>query len=153
MELRPVVNGLPLPDLLVSLMRTGQWRHPGDSKLTELIPFLADPVDFLTIEGMARESSGFLADEPDMSTLFHEVRGSRVDGPVELPWRDVERSFFVAVCRFPGDDVGIALDYRTSESDPRVIASNWEEGHRCRWTEVATSFSRFVDMMELDRRG
>jgi hypothetical protein len=147
---RPTVNGLPLPELLVALIREGRWVHPGDIRLRELIPFLIDPVDFLrSPEAMARESSWHLADDPRMSALFHAVRGGRVAEPVVLPWLDADRSFFVAVNRWPGDDVGIALDYRTSAVDPRVVAGDWGSGQGCVWREVAPMFSIFVRLLGL----
>lgn len=150
MESRPTVNGLPLPELLVTLIREGRWKHPRDARLREVIPFLVDPVDFLaSLEAMARESSGHLADDPRMAAVFHEVRGHLAAGPVELPLRDVDRSFFVAINRLPGDDVAIALDFRTSAGDPRVIASDWDAGRGCVWREVAPTFSQFVQALGL----
>jgi hypothetical protein len=147
------VNGWPLPELLVALIRDGHWVHPGDARLRELIPFLVDPVVFLsTPEAMAFESRWHLADDPRLSALFQIVRGSRTVGPVELPWLDADRSFFVAVNRWPGDDVGIALDYRTDALDPRVIASDWGSGQACIWREVAPSLSGFVRLLGLGRQ-
>jgi hypothetical protein len=146
----PMVNGLPMPELLVGLIRQGRWVHPGDAQLRELIPFLLDPVDFLTSpKVMAWESSGHLADNPEDSAVFHTVRGSRVAEPVELPWLDADLSFFVAVNRQPGDDVAIALDYRTSMADPRVVASDWGTGQTHVWREVAPTFSGFVRLLGL----
>ena len=148
MEQRPTVNGLPLPDLLVSLIQNGRWVHPGDDQLRETIPFFGEPVDFLqSVESMQGESSGFLADDPAMSTVFHEVRGSKTIGPVELPWLDVELAVFIAVNRFPGDDIGIALDYRTESNDPRVVANDWGANRGCIWREAAPSFSTFVQSL------
>jgi hypothetical protein len=147
------VNGWPLPELLVALIRDGHWIHPGDALLRELIPFMVDPVVFLsTPEAMACESGGHLADDPRDSAVFHIVRGSRVVGPVELPWLDADRSIFVAVNRWPGDDVGIALDYRTDALDPRVVASDWGSGQGCVWREVAPTFSTFVRLLGLGRQ-
>jgi hypothetical protein len=99
------VNGLLLPLLLVSLVEAGRWRHPGDDTLKSAIPFLDDPVDFLPIEAMRRESRPSLADDPKISTLFHVTRGRTPASAVALPWLDIERAVFVAVNRFPGDDV------------------------------------------------
>jgi hypothetical protein len=143
---RPDVNGLPVPSLLVELLKQHRWRHPGDEALRDLIPFLREPVDFLTsVEAMRRESAGSLANEPRFAKVFHMARGSRSAEPVSLPWLDVELSLFVAVNRFPGDDLAIALDYRTDATDPRVVASDWDEGPGgCEWREVAPSFSQFV---------
>jgi hypothetical protein len=149
-EQRPTVNGLPLPDLLISLIQHKRWVHPGDERIRELIPFFGEPVDLLqSVESMQRESSGFLADDPTMSTLFHEVRGSKANGRVELPWLDVEFAVFVAVNRFPGDDIGIALDYRTDSNDPRVVANDWGMDRGCIWREVTPSFSTFIQSLRL----
>jgi hypothetical protein len=149
-ELRPAVNGLALPDLLVRLIRAGCWTHPGEARLRKVIPFLVDPVDFLTSpEAMARESSGRLADDPKMAAVFHLLRSSRMDGPIELPWLDADRSFFVAVNHWPGDDVGIALDYRASVDNPCVVAGDWGSGRGCVWREVAPTFSGFVRLLGL----
>ncbi|HLN29229.1 MAG TPA: hypothetical protein VK395_15880 [Gemmataceae bacterium] len=144
-----VVNGLQLPPLLVALLQQGRWQHPGDEVLRRLIPFFRESVDFLTaVPAMRRESSGFLADEPRIAKVFHEARGSKSAEPLCLPWLDVELAVFVAVNRVPGDDLGIALDYRTGVLDPRVVASDWDEGAGgCIWREVATSFSEFVRML------
>jgi hypothetical protein len=79
------------------------------------------------------------------------VRGSRLRERVELLWLDADRSLFVAVNRRPGDDVGIALDYRTNVLDPRVVASDWGSGQACVWREVAPTFSDFVRILGLVR--
>jgi hypothetical protein len=145
-------NGLLLPERLVALIRDGHWVHPGDARLREVIPFLVDSVDFLrTPEAMASASSGRLADDPRLSAVFHMVRGSQVVEPVELSWLDADRSFFVAVNRWPGDDVGIALDYRTDVLDPRVVAGDWGSGQTCVWREVTPTFSGFVRLLGLRR--
>jgi hypothetical protein len=142
------VNGLPVPELLSALSRDGQWVHPGDARLREVIPFLVDPVVFLsTPEEMSRESSGRLADDSRLSPVYHMARGSRATEPIELPWLDVERSFLIAVNRWPGDDTAIALDYRTDVLDPRVVAGDWESGRGCVWREVSPTFSTFVRLL------
>jgi hypothetical protein len=149
----PSVNGLPVPELLSELIRGGHWVHPGDVRLRNVIPFLVDPVDFLnTPEAMARESSGRLADDPRLSPVFHMARRCRKAEPFELPWLDVDRAFFVAVNRWPGDDTAIALDYRTDDLDPRVVASDWGAGRACVWREVAPTFSAFVGSLGIVRR-
>ena len=80
---------------------------------------------------------------------MRELRGSLQALPVELPWRDVERSILVAVNRNVGDDVAIALDFRTSQSDPRVIASAWREDGLF-WEEVAPTFTQFLRAIPVD---
>jgi hypothetical protein len=55
----------------------------------------------------------------------------------------------IAVNRFAGDDVGVALDYRTSASNPRVVASDsWTDPPRCTWYTVARDFSAFATAMD-----
>lgn len=42
------VNGLPLPPLLLQLLAEGRWRHPGEAALRQAIPWIEDPLDFLS---------------------------------------------------------------------------------------------------------
>ena len=145
------VNGLPLPPLFVELLQQERWQHPGDHALRRLIPFLREPLDFLTtVQAMRRESRGILADDPDIAMVFHAARGSKSTEPIGLPWLDVELAVFIAVNRFPGDDLGIALDYRTESANPRVVANDYHSGGSgCIWREVAPSFSEFVRLLDL----
>ena len=90
----------------------------------------------------------FIADDPKLSHVFRMVRGSKSVEPICLPWLDVELAVFVAINRVPGDDLGIALDYRTGAADPRVVASDWQPGAKgCHWREVAPTFSQFVQFL------
>jgi hypothetical protein len=145
------VNGLTLPKLLLDLMEQGKWKHPGDPVIQTVIPFLKDPVVFLSSsQHIAFESQGFLADDPQ-NAFFREYRGAPgIDKP--LPWLDVDRALFVAVNRNIGDDVGIALDYRSDVDDPRVVASDWSFNGLhgvCNWREVSSTFTNFVRLLKL----
>lgn len=115
-----------------------------------MIPFLLAPVNFLLhVEAMRFESTGWSADNPQASGYFQEYRGSR-DGERDLPWLDAEKSLFIAVSRKIGADLGIALDYRTSIEDPRVVASDWwrdKNELRCNWRQVEAQFTDFVEKM------
>jgi hypothetical protein len=153
------VRGLALPRLLVSLLDSGRWRHPGDDVLRAVVPWFEDPLDFLHSPGEMRRESYWLyedgsADDRRDSALFHVVRGS-VAGPGDLPWLDVEQAFNIAVNRRPGDDVAIALDYRTDPADPRVVGSDaWTSQHETGrvtyvWREVAPAFSVFAGALGL----
>jgi hypothetical protein len=144
-----VVNRLPLPPLLVELMRTGRWQHPGDEAIKRAVPFFDAEVDLLSIDEMRRESRGKLADSPKLSTFFREVRHHAAPEPNELPWRDVDRSVLIAVNRIAGEDIAIALDYRTNMEDPRVIATDWTQRGGCFWREVAPTFTRFATLLGL----
>ena len=144
------VNGLLLPPLLLRLMESGRWKTPEDAVIRSLIPFLKDSVDFLaSVECIAFESQGSLADDEGAATLFHVYRSS---SGVEktLPWRDVERSILIAVNREIGADVAIALDYRSGAAEPSVLASDWWTGdERCHWRQVCRTFTAFVELLNL----
>ena len=142
------INGLPVPQLLRDLVSQDRWRHPGDDALRELIPGLYkpvhDPVDFLPFDRMARESCCKPYSDEFM-TLYKEGVGSISDVP-DLPWVDIEKRFFIAVCAIPGADVGIALDYRLSPDEPRVVALCYsgDPNGDFYWTHVSDSFGDFV---------
>ena len=140
----PRINQLPVPALLLKLMEQGQWQHPGDAVLREVIPFFREPVDFLLdLEEMTSESGDQLEDTEE--DFFHERRSSKDARAHALPWRDLDRSFLIAVNREPGDDLALALDFRSSVDDPQVIANNWHTGIRgCVWQLVSPTFSDFV---------
>jgi hypothetical protein len=75
------VRGLPLPTLLMELLASGRWLHPGGEGLRGLMPWLEDPLDFLTdVHQMRRESRSLdlFADDEASSRLFRAIRGSVV---------------------------------------------------------------------------
>ncbi|GHI83399.1 hypothetical protein [Streptomyces xanthophaeus] len=150
------VRGLALPAELTALLRQGRWRHPGDAKMAELAPWFEDPLHFLTsAEQMTSESRSMdmFADDPLSSKLFREVRGSssgQAGRPVELPWLDIDQAVLIAVNRVPGDDVALALDYRTDPLDPRVVGSDfWTDPRRCAWRPLAPTFTAFAEALGL----
>ncbi len=134
-----------VPGLLTELMKAGRWKQPADEAVKNAIPFLREPMRFLLdVDDMVQESTGFLADSPEMSELFHVYRGSK-GTERQLPWLDVDKALFIAVNRIEGADLGIVLDYRTSLEDPRVVASDWQSGNNTHhWKEVESRFSDFV---------
>jgi hypothetical protein len=134
------------------MLAAGRWRHPGDEVMREVIPWFEDPLVFLdSLDHMRRESRSLdmFANDPRSSELFRVAYGS-VAGPVDLPWLDAERAFLIAVNQMPGDDVAVALDYRSDPSDPRVVASDfWTDPHQCAWRMAASAFSAFADALGL----
>lgn len=84
------------------------------------------------------------ADDERSSRIFHVVRGSQ-SGRLWLPWLDVERAVLIAVDRRIGDDVAIALDYRSDTGHPAVVASDaWTYPSGYLWRPVAVSFEAFA---------
>jgi hypothetical protein len=147
------VRGLPLPALLTELMAGGQWRHPGDDALQAVMPWFEDPLDFpADVDQIRRESRALdvLADQEDTASLFRMARGTACPDPLELPWLDVDLAVIIGVNHFAGDDVAVALDYRTSTADPRVVASDiWTDPSQYAWRTVATTFSTFAAALGL----
>jgi hypothetical protein len=112
-----------------------------------VIPFLREPVDFLLSEARMRfESQGQCVGLPHL----REHRSSESEER-PLPWRDDDFALCIAVNREIGADIGVALDYRTSSVDPRVVASDWwtDDPMTCYWREVTATFSEFVRRLEL----
>ncbi|MGC4809732.1 hypothetical protein ACLQ29_04280 [Micromonospora sp. DT228] len=144
------INGLPLPDPLIDLIESGRWRHPGDEVLRHLIPWLDDPLDFMTTIDELRLQNRLTAQlDSDTMGFFHIGRGS-AGRPVVMPWLDLDQAVFIAVCRYAGDDISIALDYRTNPSDPRVLATAVIPAARhCSWRQVTPTFTQFVDALHL----
>ncbi|WP_089106491.1 hypothetical protein [Streptomyces hyaluromycini] len=147
------VRGLPVPAALTTLLDQGRWRHPGDAEMARLIPWFGIPVDFLSsVHSMERESGSLDTadgDEP-FAAFLHLAWGSRQQAPVELPWLDVEKAFFIAVNREIGDDVALALDFRTDPADPRVVGSHVSTDPMAqRWRVVTPTFSSFAAALKL----
>jgi hypothetical protein len=137
---------LPLPPMLRDLLASGRWQQPPDEVIYAVVPFLREPVVFLTSEvRMRQESQGQGIGFPH----FREFRSSESESR-PLPWLDDDLALFIAVNREIGADIGIALDYRTSSSDPRVVASDWwTDDKTCYWREVTSTFSEFVSRLGL----
>ena len=75
------------------------------------------------------------------------IKSSRASGDsVELPFLDYDKSINIAINRHPGDDISIVLDYRLGKREPRVLASDFGQGHsHCVWRVVAQSLDEFVE--------
>lgn len=139
---------LPLPPLLVEMMEDGRWTHPGVEGIAKIAPFIRDELEFRISPNLVREGECIMLDTEVENEFLHEYRGSKIGTERELPWIDVEKTALIAINRFPGDDVSIALDYRTSITDPRVVGTEWVEGNGngLYWREIAPTFTIFADM-------
>ena len=139
------IRGLVVPSLLVDMIRDGRWQHPGDDVLARAVPFMSDPLDFLTSLDAIRFNSGLshaFGGEP-LRIHYRWIRSSK------LPWLNIRRAFFIAINRNIGDDVAIALDYRTNRREPRVVASEYTDANGYRWCAVADTFSAFVESLAI----
>ena len=146
------VRGLALPAQLTFLLAQGRWRHPGDAEMARLIPWFESPIDFLTSAGQMEWESRSLDtfDDDGYSAFLHVARGGSQEAAVGLPWLDTEQAFFIAVNRVLGDDVALALDYRTDPADPRVVGSYVSTNPVLyEWRVVAPTFSAFAAALDL----
>lgn len=147
---------LPVPALLEELLDRGLWRHPGDHRLREIIPWFEDPLDFLASIAQMRADTHSLrraVTDPAISQYLRVMAGDERNSPVTLPWVDIEQTLLIAVNRKLGDDTCLALDYRTDASDPRVIGSDvWTLPSRCIWRFVSPTFSAFAALLSRDGR-
>lgn len=134
--------GITPPDFLIELMRSERWLNPGDSVWKRIIPFLDGPVELLNLDSIEQNSQGKTAGSPE--NYMREMRSDDSTPSKELPWLDVSQSFFIAVSAVPGDDIGVALDFRQSDpADPRVVACKWSDDG-CEWKLAVSTFSEFV---------
>ena len=133
-------------------MRHRRWGHPGDEVLARVMPWFRDPLVFLASVPAMEDRSKALdlwVDDASLARVFGFARGA-ADGPVELPWLDVDTAFFIAVAQYAGDETAVALDYRTGAIEPRVVASDvWTAPGACDWRVVAESFTAFAAVLGL----
>lgn len=140
---------LPLPQTLIEMIETDRWAHPGDDVMLARIPFIRDPLVFLgSKDNMLFESGPLMGPNEIENEMFSEYRGSAI-GDRDLPWIDVEQTLFIICNKWPGDDVGVALDYRTGINSPRVIGGDWRSGNNCIYHEISPSFDAFVELIGL----
>jgi hypothetical protein len=123
-------------------MERDEWKHPVDEVIKTLLPFFLEPVDFVTsISGM--EVKPF----PGYDHMFQDS-GTKNSRAKSLPWLDSDLALYLAKNRYIGDDIAIALDYRISRANPRVVANNWHTGiSGCPWEVVAPSFEEFINRL------
>jgi hypothetical protein len=116
------------------------------------MPWFEDPLMFMAdLRDMRFQNRALdsIADDRTISDLFRLARGSRTDHPVDLPWLDVDQAVLVAVNEHAGDDVALALDYRTDATDPRVVASDiWTDPGQLSWRVVTPTFTDLVTVLQ-----
>ena len=149
------IRGMQFPPYFQELWISGKWRQPEDQLIRTLIPWLQGPIEFIeNMRWLRLENRGRLADTEFSRKLFQEYHGKSAVNHPDLPWLDVDASLMIAVNKIPGDDLGIAIDFRTSLDDPRVVASLWcTEPHRVEWRLVSKTFSGFVESLQIDTAG
>jgi hypothetical protein len=143
-----VINGMPLPRDLIALVEAGRWKQPADlSGFDRLFPALAETKSFLkftlySLDYMQFENRHWLnqTDPMFLGTRDHENPPGDIDPSLSLLVGDL--GF--------GLEQPIALDYRLSIDEPRVLTLNWWDGGReSRWVVIARSVRTFADLVGL----
>lgn len=139
------VKGLNIPNKLIELInRKDEIFHLENFSLA--FPFLTFPINFLeSIE----EIKGISEDNYLLNEDFWGIKSSQSKGKyIDLPWLDYDKSLFIAINKFPGEDLAIALDYRLNENQPRVVASDFNEKYpHCEWHVIAKSFDDLLEKL------
>jgi hypothetical protein len=143
-------RSLKLPVPLAAMIQSGMWRHPGAYVLRRKIPFITDPLVVLqTFDQMVREGYPLMGRDSIEDPQYCEYRGSQI-GLRELPWIDVEKTLFIMCNERIGDDVGIALDYRHSLTEPRVVGGDWHSSPGgIIYRLIANNFAEFAKSIRL----
>lgn len=139
-----IVNSLPLPALLLELIESNRWRAPNDHRVFNQLFTEHSDVTFFSPSQMEKETSWWLLLSVDGSYLRGYPDSNYAPG-------DIERSLTVLIGDVGlGYDAPFALDYRTSNLNPRVIHYRWhEQTERSRWLEIAPDFQSFVHLLNL----
>jgi hypothetical protein len=127
------IGGLPLPSDLVSAIRRAIWRPPSDpSVYVSVFGEQAEHVDEIERQNVTWQSRA-------SSDVFGEqvVSGSvGIDPTLSVVIGDL------------GPDMPIALDYRVSRNDPRVLYLGFTS--RPTWKVVADNFTYLLRSLGLD---
>lgn len=139
-----IVNSLPLPALLLELIEGNRWRTPEDHRVFDRLFPEHSGVTFYSPSQMEKETSWWLSLSIGGSCLRGRPDSNHAPG-------DIERSLTVLIGDVGmGFDAPFALDYRTSNLNPRVIHyRRHEHTERSRWLEIAPDFQSFVHLLNL----
>jgi hypothetical protein len=137
------VNGLKLPDQLVTMLASGRWNPPEDREVLAKLG-IEDSADlaFLGLAAMEENTNALKQLSDKQGELFGLVSGcgkSIVEGQL-----DITKAVMIAATR--GQEA-LCLDYSTAGT-PRIVASRYEpEG--VKWVEVARSFDDLLEILKL----
>lgn len=112
-------NGLPLPDDLVALIESGQWRSPSDpTGLDQLFPERSEFCCY---------SIGMMEGETRVIYRNNNPMWRGTPDP-DYPPGDIDPKLAVLIADLGlGYDQPIALDYRPSLERPRVLTLQWDQ--------------------------
>ena len=139
-----VVNGLPLPRGLLSLMQAGRWQSPADRSLVDRLFPENGGLCLFQVSLMESETRAWCREDMRSPMLLGEQDPDYPPGDI-----DPRLTVFVADLGH-GFDQPIALDYRVSAERPRVLTLSWRaRGERNRWVEIAPDIEAFAQLVGL----
>jgi hypothetical protein len=139
-----VVNGLPLPRHLVTLIEAGRWKAPADrGAVDRLFPENGGLCPY-SVAQMAVETQGLFNPRLFGGALLG------VSDPDRRPG-DIDPRLAVIVADLGhGFDQPIAIDYRTSRDRPQVVTIQWPgQAGPPRWVIVAPDILTFAELVGL----
>lgn len=128
------INGLRLPDALVTFARKGRWSPPEAAVLERVFGDRPDHPQFYSLDYMPRENAGWLRQSDPV--YFGKPSTTKPPGDI-----DNTRSVLIGDL---GPDLPIALDYRTDP--PRVL---YLGKNTSLWIEVAKDFDQLCERLGL----
>jgi hypothetical protein len=145
------VNNLPLPKLLLDLIKANKWELPEEQSAFKTV--FKHTMDEKLIRGllyslktMKSETAALFEDNPSFIEMFHGKKDENFN-PGDI---DPTKVVFIGDLGL-GSDQPIALDYRLDESNPKVITLLWRslpKGNR--WITISENFEEFVEMIGLE---
>ena len=143
------INGCSLPPLLISLLKTGQWKLPGDVQPLRQITGVRHPEDysFLDIPEIVTETGSLFRIFEEGQGELYGLASSRRSGRAitEEHLLDIDRAVMIAL---DSSDHAICLDFRASETSPSVVLADKEEDSIV-WRTIAEDFETFVNRLGL----
>lgn len=140
------INGLPLPPDLLALVEAGRWTSSTSQATVDRL-FPAEPgarleLKLYTLDYMPFENKyWWYEDDPEFLGAPDEDRA-----PGDI---DPKRSVLVGDLGH-GSDQPIALDYRLSRDEPRVLTLDWSQPERgLRWVVIAPNVRVFAELLGL----
>ena len=137
------IKDVYLPALLIDLIKQGIWQTYTTQKIRKVAPFLIEPMEFLqSIEEIKNVSENPIL----LQENIFGIQSSRLlESNIEFPLLDYDKSIYIAINKYPGDDIGIALDFRKNSTEPCVVASDFNGHHpHCEWRVISQNLADFI---------
>jgi hypothetical protein len=136
------INKLPLPQGLLDLIDSGRWQSPADQSKVDLVFPERGELRLYSLGYMPFENERWIN---ETNPVFFGVPDD-ANPPGDI---DPHQSVLIGDLG-TGYDQPIALDYRLSLQEPRVLTLKWSQSGRSnRWVEIAPDIRTFGEMLGL----